>query len=270
MADNALKRRLVTALVLVPLVVAGVLLLPNPLFALMLALFVAAAAWEWTALGGLVSRVHRGLFVAAVCLSLPGAFVLPAVPLLALGLVWWLVALGWLVAYTRDATVLANAAAAKALAGILVLVPAWKALVATHAVHDGPFHVLFLLVLVWVADSGAYFAGRRFGVTKLAPKISPGKTWAGVCGALLASALCAALGGWLLEAREARLALFVVLCLVVVGFSIVGDLFESMLKRQAGIKDSGTLLPGHGGVLDRIDSLVAASPVFLAGLLLLG
>ena len=129
----------------------------------------------------------------------------------------------------------------------------------------GAGYVLFLLFLIWIADSGAYFTGRRWGQRKLALSISPGKTWEGVWGASLAALVFAMLGAVVLEVRMPWPG-FVILSMVTVGFSIAGDLFESMLKRQRGLKDSGSLLPGHGGVLDRVDSLTAAVPVFLLGL----
>jgi phosphatidate cytidylyltransferase len=129
----------------------------------------------------------------------------------------------------------------------------------------GPGYVLFLFLLIWVADIGAYFAGRRWGRRKLALAISPGKTWEGAVGAG-AAALAFALAGAAALGLGSRWPGFVAICMVTVGFSIAGDLFESMMKRQRGLKDSGSLLPGHGGVLDRVDSLTAAAPVFLLGL----
>ena len=136
--------------------------------------------------------------------------------------------------------------------------------------EDGGLLVLFLMVMIWVADSGAYFAGRQFGKHKLAPATSPGKTWEGVAGALLATAIFA----FLLQANSSMINMnaiaFVVLCVFTTLISVVGDLYESMFKRIVGVKDSGTLIPGHGGVLDRVDSLTAAAPVFVAGLVLMG
>jgi phosphatidate cytidylyltransferase len=131
----------------------------------------------------------------------------------------------------------------------------------------GPKWVLFALVLIWAADIGAFFVGRRFGRTRLAPNVSPGKTWEGVVGGLVASALVAALGSGLFGQPPLW---FVPLCLAVVAFSIVGDLTESLLKRFAGLKDSGSLFPGHGGVMDRIDSVTGAAPILLFVLIKLG
>ena len=138
------------------------------------------------------------------------------------------------------------------------------------ALHDGaalgPGYVVFLFMLVWIADSGAYFAGRRWGRTKLASHVSPGKTREGVYGALTAALGFAVIGALVLGLGVTQWPLFILICMVTVIFSIIGDLFESMLKRQRGIKDSGSLLPGHGGILDRVDSMTAAAPVFVLGL----
>ncbi|MES9871768.1 MAG: phosphatidate cytidylyltransferase, partial [Candidatus Sedimenticola sp. 6PFRAG7] len=158
----------------------------------------------------------------------------------------------------------------KSLLGVFVLVPAWAALVMIHGYGEkGPMLLLFSLTLTWVADSGAYFAGRRWGRVKLAPAISPGKTREGVYGALAGSVLWGLLLAWYAP-ELGPLPILVIFCLLVCVISVIGDLFESLLKRQAGIKDSGNLLPGHGGVLDRIDSMTAVAPVFAFGLLLLG
>jgi phosphatidate cytidylyltransferase len=156
----------------------------------------------------------------------------------------------------------------KGIAGVLVTLPCWASFVALHARPDhGPVLSLTLLVMVWLADSGAYFAGKRWGRTKLAPVISPGKTWEGVLGGIAVSASAVLLAGyWYSRSLEWTLVLAPVALLTVM-FSIVGDLLESLMKRQAGVKDSGSIIPGHGGVLDRIDSLTAAAPIFLAGLL---
>ena len=158
-----------------------------------------------------------------------------------------------------------------ALIGLFALVPAWLALSILHGMVDsGPWQVMFLLVLVWSADSGAYVAGRKFGAHKLALRISPGKTWEGVLGGMLFAVVPAVLAGLYWYEGTGPLAVFLVVCLFTVAFSIVGDLLESLLKRQAHVKDSGRLLPGHGGILDRIDSLTAAAPVYVAGMVVSG
>ena len=148
---------------------------------------------------------------------------------------------------------------------MLVLIPAWLALVRLHA--QGPALMLFLLLLVVAADIGAYFAGRHFGRNKLAPRVSPGKTWEGVMGGVVGAAVVALVGVSIFHVSAAP---FIGLSLVTVLASVVGDLTESLFKRHAGVKDSGSLLPGHGGVLDRVDSVTAAAPIFLVGLERLG
>jgi len=157
---------------------------------------------------------------------------------------------------------------AAAAAGVLALVPSWLALVRLRlTLPDGAQWVLFALVLVWVADIGAFFFGRLFGRIRLAPTVSPGKTWEGLLGGVAVSMLVAIIGSrWF----QVPLAAFLPLCLAAVGFSVVGDLTESLLKRSAGVKDSGSVFPGHGGVMDRIDSITGAAPVLLLGLSLLG
>jgi phosphatidate cytidylyltransferase len=154
--------------------------------------------------------------------------------------------------------------------GIAALLCAWIALCGLHArPSQGPYWVIFLMVLIWTADIAAYFAGRRWGHRRLADRLSPGKTWAGVWGALAASLVVAMLGLQLFGVTGVRYYMFLAVAVATVLFSIVGDLFESLLKRKAGVKDSGSVLPGHGGILDRIDSLLAASPIFAVGVMIL-
>jgi phosphatidate cytidylyltransferase len=182
---------------------------------------------------------------------------------LSVALAWWVVALAWVMFAPRRVS-----SWSAALAGVFALVPAWLALIRLRLDFlRGAEWVLFTLILVWVADIGAFFVGRRFGRTRLAPNVSPGKTWEGVMGGMIASAIVAVLGShWFMVSVER----FVPLCLAVVAFSIVGDLTESLLKRFAGVKDSGSLFPGHGGVMDRIDSVTAAAPILFFGLVTLG
>ena len=266
--------RILTALVLVPRVVAGVLYLPTSALALILALAVAAGGWEWSRLAGLQSGGARLLFLLLLSLLLAAAALLIHYRwswgywLFAAASGWWLLVTLMLPGY-RPGRAPTGGAAAKSLFGLLVLVPAWASLVVIHGVDpQGPWLLLFLMVLIWVADSFAYFAGRRWGRTKLAPVISPGKTREGVYGALAGAVLCGGGLVWLMP--HGNPLLLILFCVLIVLVSVVGDLFESLMKRQAGVKDSGSLLPGHGGMLDRIDSLTAAAPLFLLGLLLLG
>lgn len=265
-----LKDRVVTAAVLVPLLLAAIFIVPAPWFELVAALVFVAAAWEWGALMDCTTRRGRWAFTALAALAIAGAGwwmhvdarALPLLVVLALG--WWVVALVWLTCRPAART----PCALKGLCGLLTLVPAFAAFVALHGWDEhGPTRVLFVLLLVWLADIGAYFAGRRFGRLRLAPRVSPGKTWEGVVGAFAAAAVVIAIG-WQFGMAVGTFWYFIALCTLTVAVSIVGDLSESMFKRQHGVKDSGRMLPGHGGVLDRIDSLTAAGPVFVAGMLL--
>lgn len=263
-----LKQRVITASILAILVIWAVLKLPVAGFGVALLAIILPGAWEWTRLAGLCKTRDRWLYVGGVL-----ALILASWPLLSntAFVNGWLVfsVLGWcgavfgLQRYARHSEHQDQSWQIGA-AGVVVLVAPWIALMELRS-EFGPNYVLFLLLLIWAADIGAYFAGRRWGRRKLAPVISPGKTWEGVAGAGAATLILAFLGAALLG-EGARWPAFVAVCLITVGFSIVGDLFESMIKRQCRVKDSGSLLPGHGGVLDRVDSLTAAAPVFLLGL----
>jgi phosphatidate cytidylyltransferase len=265
--SGSLRTRIVTAVVLVVVLLAVVLGLPPVATVAVITAVVVAGAWEWSAFLRLKSVSRRVAYVAFVVLLLALAWQASAAPdtrdlILAGAVVWWLAAFLWVAFVPRWVSPWSAG-----VAGVLALVPSWVAMVRLRLSHPhGAEWVLFALLLVWVADIGAFFVGRRFGRIRLAPEVSPGKTWEGALGGLAVSALVAVAG-----AAWFRVALlpFLPLCLAAVGFSIVGDLTESLLKRFAGMKDSGSILPGHGGVMDRIDSLTGAAPVLLLGLTLL-
>jgi phosphatidate cytidylyltransferase len=265
-----LRTRLISAAILVPLVVYGVLTLSTGVFALLLGMIFIAGMWEWARLVPLhpppVRIIYIGVISGLLWLCWQTGLESLATPLLLVACAWWLCALLWL---SRPQFCAENSTAcmlAKGFAGALVCIPAWAALVLLHGGSaSGAKLVLALLVMVWLADSGAYFAGRYLGKNKLAPVVSPGKTWEGVYGGLLASLSFAAVAGWLFSASLSWTLNFLLVALVAMLFSVVGDLLESLMKRQSGIKDSGHIIPGHGGIFDRIDSLVAAAPLFLAG-----
>jgi phosphatidate cytidylyltransferase len=270
---SALAQRVIAACVLIPAVIAAVLWLPAAGFALVLGAFALIGAREWCAIGQLPRRASP-LFIAIVALSLVAGYftmryLLVVQLVLAMALLWWALALLAVLAQQRGAAPRCfEHACVRIAAGWLTLVPAWFSLVWLH--QHRPGLVLFVLVLIWVADSAAFFVGRRFGRHKLASRVSPGKSWEGVAGGLLAVVLLAAgIAAANQPAIESPL-LFVILSFAVAAASVLGDLVESLFKRRAGVKDSGTLIPGHGGVLDRIDSLTAAGPFFAAGWLLSG
>lgn len=248
------------------MLLAALFLLPPRWTVLLFGAVFTLGAWEWANFGALrpAARLGYALVLAGLMLCAWLASANPGILLLLLGLAcgWWVIAFLWLsLAPGRQLPVLALCC------GIPVLVPAFVALarmqVAVRVDARGGEIVLWLFLLVTAADIGAFFAGRSFGRLKLAPRVSPSKTWEGALGGLGAVALVSWMG-----ALRFRLPLFASVafgCAVCI-FSIVGDLTESMFKRSAGLKDSGGLLPGHGGVLDRIDSVSAAAPLYALGL----
>lgn len=267
-----LKQRLLTAALLIPLVVAAIFFLPNAVFAIVLGLVAVIGLWEWAGLMGIEPFWDRWIYVLLV---LPLMWIAGFVPdgflyVIYAGAVWWLIGLAIVVWFNYRPMPDPVNWVVGGISGALVVVPAWMALVILQGYEGfGANYVLFLMVLVWLADTGAYFAGRYWGTNKLAENVSPGKTWEGVWGALAMALLMSLTGGHLLGIGPQKLPMFVSLCVITVAFSVVGDLFESMFKRRIGVKDSGNLLPGHGGIMDRIDSLTAAAPIFVVGLMLM-
>lgn len=272
------KTRVLAALIMAPAAIAAILLLPSQWLAAAAAAVLLIGLWEWLKLAGVDDTLARTtlLLLNLVPMVLmvwdrdSSLFLFNVAALVGVG--WWLLALLWLRFYQFGATQDSPARALKLLAGSLAVIPAWAALVLIHASSErGHLWLLTALAVVWAADSGAYFAGRRFGRRKLAPRISPNKTWEGLAGGLLAGLLVATVfglgfgvAGWaLVDVRHLPWLLLV--AAVSVFASVLGDLFESLLKRHAGAKDSGHIIPGHGGVLDRVDGVLAALPVFVIG-----
>lgn len=238
-----------TAAVLIAVLLAALFLLPRAWLAALVAALAGAAAFEWARLCRLGGPAAWG-YAAAMAFALIVVYnTEPWQPVFAIAAAFWIVAAPlWLWhGATANSTTLA-------VAGFAVLLPAALAMVALR-----PLEVLLVLALVWIADSAAYFVGRAWGRHKLAPAISPGKSWEGAFGGLIGAAAYAIICGILIEgiAWAPFLAAAVLLAMV----SIVGDLFESAAKRHAGVKDSGALLPGHGGILDRIDSATSTLPL---------
>ena len=258
-----LKQRIITALILLPIALCGFFLLEGTGFALFIGLVVTLGAWEWARLAGFTAQPIRIAYAAVVAFTLFIMHILPGLAPWVLGasVLWWGVATYLVLTYPRSSEHWASAAC-KLVIGLLILLPAWQGLVQIKQEPLGNWLIMAVMVLVWGADIGAYFSGRAFGKRKLAPKVSPGKSWEGVYGGLLLSLVLAAIVGVARDWTFVQILMGLIGAAVIVFISVVGDLTESMFKRQSGIKDSSNLLPGHGGVLDRIDSLTAAIPVF--------
>ena len=266
-----LKQRIITAAILLPIALVGFFLLEGLAFALFIGLVVVLAGWEWARLAGLVGQPARIGFALVVALLLASLYQLPVLAawLLPLSVVWWLLAAAMVIGYPASQRHWGGRPGSLVI-GLLILLPAWQALVLLKQWPQGNWLIVAVMVLVWAADIGAYFSGKTFGRRKLAPQVSPGKSWEGLVGGLITSLLIT-LGVGLYQGWSAReLALALIGAALVVAISVVGDLTESMFKRSSGIKDSSQLLPGHGGVMDRIDSLTAAIPVFTVLLWLAG
>ncbi|MEH6565137.1 MAG: phosphatidate cytidylyltransferase [Halopseudomonas sp.] len=266
-----LKQRVITAVILAPLAIAGFVLLQGAWFAFFIGAVVAVGAWEWARLCGETRQSGRVVYALTLGLFMVGLYrdQWPVIYYLIPALVWWLFAALMVVRYPAGSGIW-KGSFLRQVFGLLILLPAWAGLVWLRAQAEGLWLIFALLILVWAADIGAYFAGKQFGRTKLMPNVSPGKTREGLLGGLLVSELLAFATMLYLGWGPVAMLLGALGAALVVLFSVVGDLTESLFKREEGLKDSSNLLPGHGGVLDRIDSLTAAIPVFVACWLLIG
>lgn len=258
-----LRTRIVTAIVALLALAAVLFVVPEAMAQLIIGLLVLAGAWEWSGFLGFRDTSLRVLYVAFVGVSMAAMFyVIPQFSEMALlaGCLWWFIAFIWTFFFPTPIPLFL-----RLVCGVFVLVPMFVALLYLYSIEAEL--LLFALLIVWAADIGAYFTGRQFGRVKLAPNISPGKTWEGVLGGLAFVVLLTL--AWA-NFRGVSVAVLLPFCLAVAAVSIVGDLTVSMFKRTAGLKDSGKLFPGHGGVLDRIDSVAAAAPMFALGAVRLG
>jgi phosphatidate cytidylyltransferase len=275
-----LKQRVITALVLAIIFLAALFGLPAGYFSFFIGAVLLIGAWEWASLSGFSALWQRLVYSFALLILLVVAsrylgFEGEASPrlnneairdLLAVGCGWWALALLLVQGYPSSSVLWGHKALRLAM-GVMVLIPTWVALVYVRQQNNGAWLVLLLMLVVAAADSGGYFAGRRFGKHKLAPAVSPGKTWEGFAGGFLANCLLA-----LIVSQFFNQSLLLMLVLIVPTslISVLGDLLESMVKRHAGAKDSGSILPGHGGILDRVDGITAGAPVFALALLASG
>jgi len=276
---SATRTRVIAALVMAPFAIGAILLLPTSWLVMLAALVFLVGLWEWFKLAEIDDTLQRTVLLTANLLLMVllvwasrGSTDLVPLRLMALvGAVWWLLALLWLRFFHFASDHETWARVFKLAAGTLAVVPAWCSLGLIHSSEpNGHIWLFVALAIVWAADSGAYFAGRHFGGRwfrgrKLAPRISPNKTLEGLLGGLAAGMLVAGVGALIAGVDLAQVPGVLLVAVFTVLFSVVGDLFESLLKRHVGAKDSGDVIPGHGGVLDRIDGVLAALPIFVLG-----
>ncbi|KPW04358.1 phosphatidate cytidylyltransferase [Pseudoalteromonas sp. P1-11] len=278
-----LKQRILTSVVLAPLALALVFYTPLTLFSYFAGIIVLLGAWEWSAFMGLCTKLKRGAFVVLIGALLAllnlhwpieslwqnGQLVGDANYLFTLSFAWWIVASYLIWRYPAMAKAWNEGLVMRGIAGLLTLIPLWLALNTlrsaqyAESTHFGSVLILVVLGIVWSADVGAYFTGKSFGKHKLMPKVSPNKTIEGLAGGVVASIIFVLAFCHFTGVDFAVWPIYAVMTALIALFSAVGDLLESMFKREAGLKDSGRCLPGHGGILDRIDSLTAAAPMFV-------
>ena len=278
-----LKQRILTALLLAPAAILAIFYLPLPYFAGLLLAVMAIGAWEWGPLMGFANKKRRLVFVASniVIIGALWQFFPPeqlwlndstlnqsVIYLLWIAVAWWLLSAILTFTYPRCSTFWSAHRSIRGIFGWLTLVPTWLAFIVIRSseINTDPHHgaqlLMALFIMVWSADVGAYFVGKAIGKRKLLPNVSPGKTLEGFLGGVAFACLLVLVAGYLLHWTSNQFSLALLVTVIITTISVLGDLNESMFKRQAGVKDSGTILPGHGGILDRIDSLTATAPIF--------
>jgi phosphatidate cytidylyltransferase len=266
-----LLKRVITAAILIPVVVLAISLLPKNWFFGISGLVFLLVAWEWARLIGFMTKKAICGFLLIVFFSFWLIAQISAPVILLIGVLLWLGLIYFIFNLQIFAEIWSENRPLRSILGIVLIAICWFAInfIRNQDPFWGPFYLINLLIWIWSADSGAYFIGRHFGKQKLAPAISPGKTIEGAIGGIGLTLIVAAVLGLFFPFGLRQYIGFMLLAVLISMVTVVGDLFESMVKRQAGVKDSGRILPGHGGILDRLDSLISAAPFFAAGLWLL-
>lgn len=269
-----LKYRIITAAILIPLVIWSVFYASAQGFTAGLAVVLFIATLEWNNFVGYNNKVSGFIFSVIVTLAFLYLEHLAELQFIQyaiyLSLVWWLISIPLLFNFPFKPSHLLQQKPTKIIVGFVMLLSTFLALnLLRNSQEYGSSYVMYLFLIIWIADSAAYFAGRTWGKHKLIPNVSPGKSWEGVAGGIVATLIAAFFAIDILNITSTQSIMFILVTLVTVVYSVIGDLSESMFKRMANIKDSGKILPGHGGILDRIDSLTSGLPVFLTGLWLM-
>lgn len=262
---STLLSRLITVIILVPIITLIILFAPLWLFEAVLAIILGLGVWEWNRLIGIKNIYYHWLYFIVLLALMIVCYWMPHIPFLIVASLFWLAMVYFIFSYQNWPKFWGTSIYLRSALGLVVFIPTW---VAISFLHQKPYWLFYILITVWVADSAAYIAGKSLGKHKLVPAISPGKTREGLYGAFAAVITLSVLMSWYMDFSLIKSIMLIIVTIVVTLFSVVGDLFESMIKRYHGVKDSGQLLPGHGGMLDRIDSILAALPVFTLLLLL--
>jgi phosphatidate cytidylyltransferase len=278
-----LKQRIITALILAPAAIWAIFYLSLINFAAVMLVVMAIGAWEWGPLMGFANKRRRLAFVAITSILIatlwhflpleqlwhaPKLLLEQANIVLWLAVAWWLLSAGLTFLYPRYSAFWSSHRSVRGIFGCLTLIPTWLAFMVLRSSdyqvdsYHGAQLLMFLLLMVWSADVGAYFVGKSIGKRKLLPNVSPGKTLEGFLGGVIFACFMVAVAGYIIDWSIAQYRVVIPVTILITTISVLGDLNESMFKRQAGVKDSGTILPGHGGVLDRIDSLTATAPIY--------
>jgi phosphatidate cytidylyltransferase len=278
-----LKQRIITALILAPAAILAIFYLPLAYFAALLMVIIGIGAWEWGPLMGVVDKTKRLIFTAVTIILTSGVWALLspsdlwlnskelhnyALILLWIAVAWWVLSAFLMLSYPNSSGFWSKHRFIRGMFGWLTLIPTWLAfmVIRTNDYQVDAYHgaqlLMFLFLMVWSADIGAYFVGKAIGKNKLMPNVSPGKTFEGFLGGVVFACLLVAITTYSLGWPSDKVITVLLVTVLITTVSVLGDLNESMFKRQAGVKDSGSILPGHGGILDRIDSLTATAPIF--------